>query len=359
MPHSPASALFMAGLPGHDLDPGTARLIAEAGVNHFILFRRNVREPEQVWELTAALRRACAAAGLPPPLIAIDQEGGTVARLPPPFHQLAAARALGQAADPEAAVAASAARCAEDLAAVGIPMNLAPVLDVAAAGAGCYMESRSLASEPERVARLGCRMISELDSRGIAACGKHFPGLGAVILDPHQTLPRVALDEADLRQRDLVPFVAAIQAGIPALMTSHTIYTGLDPDRPATLSARINTGLLRDELGYDGVLVTDDLEMGAIRDWGTVPEAALAAVHAGADLVLICHNQDLVRSAIDLVERARDRGTLPAPRLAASRRRLARLQDRFATAAGRLSREALQEVMAGRPLHGKACAGIS
>ncbi|MDA8163402.1 MAG: beta-N-acetylhexosaminidase [Desulfobacteraceae bacterium] len=320
--------LFMAGLPGTALDGSTQELIEELRVGSFILFKRNVAEPDQLRRLCGDLRAACLAAGLPAPLIAIDQEGGTVTRLPPPFTQFPDARVLAAAADPWRALTDYGRTCARELREIGVNMNLAPVLDVCPAGKGCFMERRALGEDPGEVARLGRVVISAMQDEGVAACGKHFPGLGAAVLDPHERLPRVDRSLPELRRLDLPPFREAA-AEAAAIMTSHTLYPALDPEWPATLSRPILTGLLREEIGFTGVIVTDDLEMGAIEKEGPLDEAALRAFEAGADLLLICHDHGKVRRAREKLAAAA--GRIPPSRIAASLARIAAVRSRFAS----------------------------
>jgi beta-N-acetylhexosaminidase len=297
--------LFMVGLPGTELDDSTRNLINMYGINNFILFKRNAENPEQIRTLCLGLADACRAAGLGAPLISIDQEGGTVARLTAPhFTEFPDARALAESERAEELLADYAKTCARELLAVGINMNLAPVLDVSPAGQGLFMERRSLGGTPEQVARLGALVIATMQENGLAACAKHFPGLGGATLDPHKALPVVDRSLEELRGCDLVPFAAAIRAGVAGVMTSHTVYPQLDPDQPATLSPRILGGVLRDELGYDGMVVTDDLEMGAIENEGTVADAALVAFKAGADMLLICHEHPKIVAAYELLSKA-------------------------------------------------------
>ncbi|MFH1215952.1 MAG: beta-N-acetylhexosaminidase [Pseudomonadota bacterium] len=296
--------LFMVGFPGNQLDDSTLRLIRELGVNNFILFRRNVKSPEQVRVLCRELRDACRGAGLPGPLISIDQEGGTVARLPLPFTQFDDARTLAESQDPERALGHYIAACVKELSEAGINMNLAPVLDVCPAGEGYFMEKRVFGGDPAHVGRLGAYVVKGFQQGGIAACGKHFPGLGAAKLDPHLQLPVVSRPLEQIKEIDLVPFLQAVAAGIAAIMTSHTIYTDLDPQTPATLSRRVLKGLLRDELGFHGLIITDDLEMGAIENERSVAGAAVQAFRAGADLLLICHDHEKIRQAYNALQEA-------------------------------------------------------
>lgn len=322
--------LFMAGLPGPELDDSTINLIQGHGINDFILFRRNVQDPLQLKKLCQDLARACRRAHMAAPLIAIDQEGGTVARLRAPhFSEFPDARVLGASERAEELLGAYARTCARELLDVGVNMNLAPVLDVCPAGQGLVMERRSLGENPEQVARLGALVIREMQGQGLAACAKHFPGLGAVALDPHEARPVMARSRAELEACDLPPFQAAMAAGVAALMTSHTLYPHLDPDNPATLSAEILTGLLRRDLAYDGLIITDDLEMGAIVKEGPVADAALAAFLAGADMLLICEDHAKVLAAWEALRSAAE-GRIPGQRLSQSLARIAAVRARFA-----------------------------
>lgn len=329
-----SGSLIMAGLPGPAIDGEAERLIAEFGVANFILFRRNIENPRQLKQLCCDLRRLCAQAKMPPPLIAIDQEGGSVARLPPPFSQFADARLLAEDAHPEEKVREYAAICAKELRSVGITMNLAPVLDVCPTDRGCVMERRCLGDEPAAVARLGNIIISEMQQHGLAACAKHFPGLGCVTKDPHLDLPMVTKKAKALWQEDLPPFQAAIASEVAAIMTSHTIYTALDRQNPATLSKTILTGMLKEKLGYPGIVITDDLEMGAIENSQSVADAALAACRAGADLLLICHETAKVMESCEKLRLAIDNRTVDPALLSASLARINRIRERFCSAAG-------------------------
>ncbi|MBU0730289.1 MAG: beta-N-acetylhexosaminidase [Proteobacteria bacterium] len=320
----------MAGLPGKDLDPSTLRLICEKGINNFIIFKRNVQTPAQLTGLCRDIVWACRENDLQSPIISIDQEGGSVARLPPPFSQFAGARKLSESHNPENAVSDYARICAQELKNVGITMNLAPVLDVCPKDRGFFMEDRVYGSTYQEVVELGCSVIRVMQEQGIAACGKHFPGLGRAVLDPHERLPVVESSLEILEKEDFIPFVEAVSAGVAAIMTSHTIYTGLDHQYPATMSEKILTGLLRNTMKFDGVIITDDLEMGAIETNGLVSDASVKAFKAGADLLLICHDHNKVERAYDAMHAKISKGEITDARLQASLKRIQGLSDRFA-----------------------------
>ena len=334
--HSESSALkdigqhFMVGLPGTELDESSRGLIKEFRINNFIYFKRNVESSKQLKQLSADLHKVCIENQLGPPLIAIDQEGGTVTRLPPPFTQFPDARKLAVSKNPAKALADYAMVCARELLDIGVNMNLAPVLDVCQTGRNFFMERRALGDNPEEVGRLGAIIIKTMQDNGLAACGKHFPGLGAAMVDPHFKLPQVARTKAEMLAVDIPPFRQAIGAGVAAIMTSHTIYQDLDGDNPATLSAPILTGMLRRDMGYQGVIITDDLEMGAIENEGTIEQAALMAFEAGADLLLFCYNQQkAVKAYENLVETAMNKSFL-MDRVKESSVRIAQLRQQYA-----------------------------
>lgn len=315
-------SFFMVGLPGPELDNSTEHLIDELAINNFVIFRRNVTSPEQLKRLCQDLAAACQRRGLVFPLIAIDQEGGTVARLAEPFTCFPDARLMAEGGGENQALVDYARTCARELLGVGINMNLAPVLDACPRGHGYFMERRSLGDDPGQVADLGALIIREMQGHGLVPCAKHFPGLGMARLDPHHQLPRVSCSRDEMAKH-LRPFVRAMEDGVLALMTSHAIYENLDSRWPATLSRQIIVDLLRNELAYDGLLLTDDLEMGAIENEMSAARAAVLSFQAGADLLLICEGHEKVREAHGAMVEACNLGNVGSERLCQSARRLA------------------------------------
>lgn len=319
----------MVGIPGLVLDSSTEDLVRTQGIHNFIIFSRNVESPDQLRKLCQDLNSVCQDYDLPLPFISIDQEGGTVARLSKPFSQFKDARALAESAEPEKELVAFARTCAKDLLNVGVNMNLAPVLDICPSGEGFFMEHRSLGNDPYIVGELGCLIIDEMQKLGVAACGKHFPGLGAAKLDPHLHLPTVSEKKEDIVGRDVIPFKQAMDAGVAAIMTSHTIYSDIDDGIPATLSSFILSTMAREKLGYDGLIITDDLEMGAIENEGSIHEAAVKSFVAGADILLICHDHDKIRKSFAAFQEAVKEGVISAGRLQDSSRRIDSAINRF------------------------------
>lgn len=306
--------LLMAGLPGPRLDPVARELVRDLQVGGVILFARNLEGPEQVWELTRGLQKEALAAAGQPLLIALDQEGGPVQRLKTSFTLIPSARELGLRGS-VAEVETLARQTARELALVGVNVNLAPVLDVAR-GPECPLYERSYGADPEQVAAFGEAAVRGYLAGGVLPTAKHFPGLGDTIRDSHRELP-VAQNPDPSRTVDLLPFRRAIAAGVPLVMTAHTVVPRWD-SRPATLSAVAIRTWLRGNLGFAGVVMTDDLEMGAISGQTPTPEAARLALAAGADLLLICENAAAAWQAASLLaedEALREQGKEAARRL--------------------------------------------
>lgn len=317
--------LFMVGFPGKHVDADLARLM-DAGVYGAILFKRNVGTAEE----TAALCRDLKVRAGRPFILSVDQEGGRVARLRgAPFTALPPMRELGARGD--AALVERAGRLlAHELRSVGFDWDFAPILDVDTNPANPVIGDRAFSRDPEEVARLGVALARGLEAGGVASCGKHFPGHGDTNADSHLDLPRLPHDLERLRRVELVPFRAFARAGLASLMTAHVLFDALDPAVPATMSTRVLDGLLRKELGFDGVLVSDDLEMKAIADHYSVEEATVLGTLAGVDLFLVCHRWDVQERCIEALVRAVESGRVPRARIDEAHRRLAALEARFA-----------------------------
>lgn len=300
------------------------RAFAPGGV---ILFGRNVGPPDALKALVAELRGIETLA----PLIAVDQEGGRVARLGAPIAQLPSAMAVGATRDVDACERLG-TLLGRDLAQLGVSVNFAPVADCALDPDNTVIGTRAYGSDPLLVGRFAGAFARGLEIGGVAAAIKHFPGHGSTPVDSHVALPRVRIDEGTFRARDLQPFAAAISGeAAQIVMAAHVVVEAFDAEHPATLSRRILTGLLREELGFEGVVCTDCLQMDAIaREPGTVA-GAVAALAAGADLLLVSHSLALAREAADAVASAVDAGTLPRERLVEAVRRVRALRERYAT----------------------------
>lgn len=319
-----AASLLIGGFDGTEIPPDFEALLREERVGGAILFSRNIVDLPQVARLVSALKRV----GPVPAWVAVDQEGGRVARLGAPFPQLPPARALGAQASP-AQVEQAGRVMARALAKLGFDQTYAPVLDVDSNPDNPVIGDRSFSDDPARVAALGGAFICGLQGGGVAACGKHFPGHGDTLVDSHLALPTLPHGLDRLAEVELPPFAAAAAAGVAAIMSAHIVFSALDAARPATLSAAVLHTLLRERLGYDGVLVSDDLEMAAIAAHYGVEEAAVQAVQAGCDQLLICHQPAWVDRAHRALVTAVETGRLPRARLDQAAARVRAMRARY------------------------------
>jgi beta-N-acetylhexosaminidase len=318
---------FLIGsFPATTLPIEMRSLAREFDLGGVILFSRNLEAPEQVAELTAA----CESLGQSmPPWVSVDQEGGRVARLKEPFTRWPPMATLGRAGS-DALAERFARALAAEVRAAGFTLDYAPVLDIHTNPKNPVIGDRALAERAGDVARLGRIIVRTLQQEGVAACGKHFPGHGDTSQDSHHELPLVEQPPDRLRAVEFVPFREAIAEGVQFIMTAHVLVPSIDEERPSTLSPRVVQAILRDELGFNGVILSDDLEMKAISARHTVPAAAVDAIRAGCDAVLICSgNVDLQAEALEALVKARESGTIPVSRLDDAFRRLRRAKERF------------------------------
>jgi len=322
LPLAARVGMLIAGRIWGDLDAAYAATMRECHLGGVVLFADNIGTPDETRALTARIQELCALPGLPA-LVAVDQEGGRVRRLRDPATAFPSAMAVGATGDPAHAERWGRAT-ARELRALGLNMDFAPVLDVNNNPANPVIGTRSYGERAAAVARFGVAALAGLRAGGVAATGKHFPGHGDTSTDSHLALPQIAGDLDRLRAVELPPFRAAIAAGIPAIMSSHIVFPALDPDGlPGTLSRRILTGLLRDELGFDGVIVSDAMNMRAIADrWGVV-DGSVRFIAAGGDLVEPLGDERAVHAALVA---AVEGGRIPQAQIAASVRRVARLR---------------------------------
>ncbi len=319
---------LIGSMPGPSVPVELRSLAREFDLGGVILFSRNIEVPEQVVELSAeseALGRDL------PAWVSVDQEGGRVARLKDPFTKWPPMATLGRAGKGSEALAERFAKAlADELLAVGISLDYAPVLDIHTNPKNPVIGDRALAERAEDVARLGRVIIRALQGAGLAACGKHFPGHGDTGTDSHFELPLVEHPPDRLRAIEFEPFRAAIAEQVAFIMTAHVLVPSIDDTRPATLSPDIVQKLLREELKFDGVILSDDLEMKAVSAKYDVPEAAVDAIRAGCDGLLICSGDiDLQGRTLEALVRAVESGRIPAARHDDAFARLRRAKQRF------------------------------
>ena len=296
----------MLGFEGRTLSAELAEYLA-GGLAGVALYARNFRSVEELQELTAAIRDAAGRAVL----IGIDQEGGTRFALREPFTQWPSAAELGRLNDPDAVEQLSRAMASE-LRAVGCNLNFAPMLDLHVNAQSPVTTDRSFGGDPRRVAAMGVAFDRGLRAGGVLSCAKHFPGHGDAVVDPHLDLPVFAGTMDRLQTAELVPFAAVIAGGASLVMTAHILLPQIDGENPASLSRTMLDGVLRKQLRFDGVILADDLGMGAVAKRYGSGQSAVRTLAAGTDVAMLCHDWRAVAPAIAAVKKAYQEGRLDA-----------------------------------------------
>jgi beta-N-acetylhexosaminidase len=316
--------MFMISMGGTEPDYYVEKMIRERNIGGVLLFGQNMESEAQTKALTGALQGLSMRTEPSVPLfVAVDQEGGEISSASWVSRQPAAAR-VGARGDP-AQARKIAERMGGELRRAGVNTDLAPVVDT---GFGAAIGTRSYGEDPQLVAEMGVAAVEGFESAGIVSAAKHFPNHGPATSDSHVSLPVVNHDLRTLRSYDLPPFEAAVRTGVPMVMVGHIVYPAIDPNRPASLSPEA-IGMLRGELGFDGVVVTDDLAMTGATGGGTVARAAVKAVKAGADLLIISSPPQQQAAAYDAVVGAVESGEIPRERLEASVKRVLRVKEDY------------------------------
>ena len=336
--------LVIGGFPGTSPPGDFARALREGRRGGAILFKSNVEDgPAQVAELTGAIRTAVQTVQGEQALVGIDQEGGRVARLRAPLLEVPPMRTVASWGD--TAFAERIARAmGDELAALGFTLDFAPVLDVNTCPENPVIGDRAFGDDADTCARFGVAWTRGLQSAGLLACGKHFPGHGDTSKDSHVDLPVVRQPRERLERVELVPFRAAVAAGVASVMTAHVVYPALDPNLPATLSAAVCTEL-REAVGFEGMLVSDDLEMQAIAARWTIEDAAVQAIAAGCDALLVCWSAEKQEAAVEALERESATSPTFHARCEQARRRMTMARRRVT--ASPLGRAELTRVVGG------------
>lgn len=301
------------------------RKLEQTRARSVVVFARNFTSPRQFKQLIRGLEQ-----GLGYRLfVMVDHEGGRVIRFKKGVTQFPAAFARGN--HPADAIKRQGAAEAGELKSLGVSVNLAPCVDVLVKGCDPIIGDRSYGFDPKKVSSLALARIAGLQSNHVAACAKHFPGLGSVPRDPHKVLPTIKLGWAAMKRVHLAPFQKAIEAKVATVMSSHVCYPALkDPaGLPATFSPRLIARLLRKQLKFNGVILTDDLEMGALRSFGSIGEAAVRAAEAGHDMFLICSDLTAAREALVRLRQAYEAGRLSLNALEASAFRINKLRQKY------------------------------
>jgi len=299
-PKQAAGQRIMAGFYGTGLTDDLKFLIGQVRVGGIILFARNIENRSQLKELCADVQNHARECGQPPLFIAIDQEGGCVSRLrPPEFPEFPGAPDI-QNINGAIVFGNNVSR---ELKTAGINMNMAPVLDVAPPSIDSIMKDRMFNHDPLTVAKIGSTIIDTMQKNGIMAIAKHFPGIGRTVSDSHMERPDLETPLDYMDQFDLIPFKSAIRHHVSGIMLSHVRYTAIDPAWPASLSITIALSLLREKLGFDGLVMTDDLDMGAIKNHYGIETVGQRIIEAGIDIALICHSMNDVETMAGLFEK--------------------------------------------------------
>jgi beta-N-acetylhexosaminidase len=335
--------LIVGGFAAGGLSATFARELGAKRRGGAILFKRNLPGVPEAADLCAAILEA-SPRDLPP-FIGIDQEGGRVRRLHAPALELPPMRELASFGDLDLVMNAARA-VAGELAAIGFNLNFAPVLDVNTEAENPVIGDRAFGSDARTVMRFGIAYVRGLQHANVLACGKHFPGHGDTRTDSHLELPVVTHPRSRLDQIDLPPFRAAIGAGVAALLSAHVVYEEVDRGVPATLSRSICASLLRAELGFEGVLFSDDLEMKAIAARWPIEDAAVEAVWAGCDALLVCSDEDAQGRVHDALVRAAEKDARFRARCAEAAARVLRLR-RLCPPRPITTREGLSAVVGG------------
>jgi beta-N-acetylhexosaminidase len=324
-PEQSAGQRLMAGFDGIALNAELKFLIDTLRVGGIILFAGNIINPDQIKNLCVSMQAYARSIGQPPLLIAVDQEGGKVARLKEPFTRFPGNPAMKGVED----AVSFAKTTAKELSGVGINMNLAPVMDVAPKDLNSVMADRAFGHDPGWVCDLGSAVIEHLQAQNIMAVAKHFPGIGRTVLDSHFELPDLDIDMDAVQGFDLLPFKAAIAHHVAGIMLSHIRYKGIDPDYPASLSKIIADDLLRGQMGYGGVVMTDDLDMGAIQKHYDLKIAMGRILSAGIDMALICHAGPAIENAFTEILDAQQRSDSMKAKGIKSLERIMKLKSKY------------------------------
>jgi beta-N-acetylhexosaminidase len=319
-------ATLAVGFDGLTATPALIAQLRATRAQSVVVFSRNFSCPAQFCALLRGLEQGVGHRLL----VMVDHEGGRIIRFSEGVTRFPDARTIGAAQTPDRVESQGAVE-ARELSRLGVGVNLAPCADVAVAGSDPVIGDRSYGPDPEAVAARVAARIRGLQAHGVAACAKHFPGLGAVPKDPHAVLPTIGLAAEAMERVHLPPFQAAFRSGVAMVMSSHVCYPGLGepPGLPATFSPALIRGLLRRRLGFGGAILTDDLEMGALRHLGSIGEAAVRAAEAGHDLLLICSDLEAAREAGQALREAHRSGRLSLDELEGSASRMSQIREKY------------------------------
>ncbi len=307
-----AGQVVVCGLDGYSVDSTFTSLMEDYKVGGVILFSKNIESSSQLAELTNSIKNL----GNPdiPPIIAIDEEGGQVSRMPYDIESMPSAYSIAQTGSTELCYN-SGVIIGNQLNALGLSTGFSPVLDIWSNPDNLIISTRAYGTNADEVSTYATQVMQGLKSQEVIPVGKHFPGHGDTLDDSHYSLPVVTKTKAELENFEFVPFKTAIDNGIPAIMVGHLLCTEIDSNYPASLSKTMVTDILKTELGFDGVVFTDDLTMDAIDTQYSVEDASVMALNAGCDMLLVCHGYENAVNTINNIVSAVENGTLSEDRL--------------------------------------------
>ena len=319
--------MLIVGLEGYEIDDGARQMIDELHVGGFILFGRNIESPEQLLKLNNSLKTANSANKIPL-FISVDEEGGRISRIPKAIKNLPTNREIGKINNEEFSYEVG-MLLAEKVSAFGFNMNFAPVLDINSNPKNPVIGDRAFGSKAEVVRSLGVQTMLGIKSKGVIPVVKHFPGHGDTSVDSHVGLPSVDNDLERLKSFELIPFKAAIENGAECVMVAHILLPKIDAENPATLSKTIITDILRNQLKFDGVVITDDMTMGAITKNYDLATAAVQSVNAGSDIILVAHQYENALATMKSFKEAVQAGEITEERINQSVYRILKLKQSY------------------------------
>lgn len=319
--------LFIVGLEGYSLDDNSLEMIEKHHVGGFILFKRNIKDVEQLVALTNALKAANSNNKIPL-FISVDEEGGIVSRMPEEIKKLPSSGSLGRLGN-EGLSYEVGKILGYQLKLFGFNMNFAPILDINSNPQNPVIGERAFGADKELVSKLGIQTMKGIQSQGVISVVKHFPGHGDTSVDSHVGLPRVDHGLDRLREFELVPFTRAIENGADAVMVAHILFPQIDSDNPSTLSRAIITDILKGEMGFEGLVITDDMTMGAIMENYSIGDAVVKSILAGSDLILVCHGYENELEAIAAIKQAVEEGKISEDRIDESLYKILQLKKKY------------------------------
>lgn len=319
--------LVIVGLDSYDIDEHAREMVEEYSIGGVIFFKRNIKDSEQVADFINSLQELNSL-NLYPLFISVDEEGGRISRLPKEFEKIPTSREIGKKDDEEYSFYVG-ELLGKRIKSLGFNLDFAPVLDIDSNPKNSVIGDRSFGPNVELVLKHGIQVMKGIRSQGIISCVKHFPGHGDTYIDSHMDLPVVNKGIDELRKFELLPFQKAIDEGADMIMVSHIMFPKIDKNNPASLSEEIITNILRKDLGFNGVVVTDDMTMGAIVNNYDIGEASVKSLKSGSDIILVCHGYENQVKVIQAIKKAIDDGTLSERDIDEKVYRILKLKEKY------------------------------